>query len=198
MGLSIHYSGSFKKESSIEAMIEEVKDIADVYGWKYTIHNTHFPENTFGKQEYDGMLYGISFTPPNSETISLTFLSNGKMCSGASLKFFGNSDAKNAQQYLYMLSTKTQYAGSTIHKIIIHLVKYLSKKYFNEFKLTDEGEYWETGDELVLENNFKIYNDIIEGFADSINSFPINKNETFTQYFERILKVIDKKRNRNN
>ena len=31
MGLSIHYSGSFKKEASLETMIEEVKDIAEIY-----------------------------------------------------------------------------------------------------------------------------------------------------------------------
>lgn len=197
MGLSIHYSGSFKKGYPLVSMIEEVKDIADVYGWKYTIHNTHFPEATFGNQNYDGLLYGISFTPPNSETISLTFLSNGKMCQGANLRFFSDGLNEKDKAYLYMLNAKTQYAGSTIHKIIIHLLKYLSQKYFNEFKLTDEGAYWETGDELVLENNFKIYNDLIEGFADSIINFPINKNESFTKYFERILKLVENKRNKN-
>ena len=131
MGLSINYSGSFKKEASLEAMIVEVKDIAEIYEWKYTINETRFPKNSFDKIEYDGKLYGISFTPPNSETISLTFLSNGKMCCGARLKFFDNSEKD--KMYLYMLSSKTQYAGSTIHKIIIHLLKYLSQKYFQDF-----------------------------------------------------------------
>lgn len=196
MGLSINYSGSFKKEASLEAMIEEVKDIAEIYEWKYTIHNTRFPKNTFGKAEYNDELYGIYFTPLNSETISLTFLSNGKMCCGARLEFFGNSDNENDKLYLHMLCSKTQYAGSTIHKIIIHLLKYLSQKYFQDFKLTDEGEYWETGDEKLLEKNFKAYNDLIDGFVHSIKNYPINATESFTEYFERIMKMLDEKRNR--
>jgi len=196
MGLSIHYSGSFKNDSSLEAMIEEVKDIAEVYEWKYTIHNTHFPENTFGKLDYDGELYGISFTPPNSETISLTFLSNGKLCREANLLFYSDTLNEKDNAYLYMLSTKTQFAGSTIHKIIIHLFKHLSHKYFQDFKLIDEGAYWETGDEMVLENKFKIYTALLDSFSDSVSKYPKHKTESFTQYFERILKMMDNKRNK--
>lgn len=196
MGLSIHYSGSFKKDESLEAMIEEVKDIAEIYKWEYSINTTRFPKNTFGKVAYNDKLYGISFTPPKCETISLTFLSNGKMCCGVQLKFFGNSDNETDKMYLYMLSSKTQYAGSTIHKIIIHLLKYLSHKYFQDFQLTDEGDYWETGDEKLLEKKFKIYNDLIDGVAHSITNYPINNAESFTDYFERILKMLNAKRNK--
>ena len=193
MGLSINYSGSFKKEASLEAMIVEVKDIAEIYEWKYTINETRFPKNSFDKIEYDGKLYGISFTPPNCETISLTFLSNGKMCCGARLKFFDNSEKD--KMYLYMLSSKTQYAGSIIHKIIIHLLKYLSQKYFQDFQLTDEGNYWETGDEKILEKNFRTYNDLVDGVVHSVKNYPINNAESFTDYFERIIKMLDAKRN---
>ena len=192
MGLSINYSGSFKKEASLEAMIEEVKDIAEIYEWKYNINETNFPKNSFSKVEYDGKLYGISFTPPKCETISLTFLSNGKMCCGARLKFFGNSEKD--KMYLYELSSKTQYAGITIHKIIIHLLKYLSQKYFQDFELTDDGNYWETGDEKLLEKNFKAYTDLIDGVVNSVKNYPINNTESFKDYFERIIKMLDAKR----
>jgi hypothetical protein len=194
MGLSIHYGGSFRVDTSLPAMIEEVKDIAQIYDWKYNIYNSYFPKNTFGKREYNGELYGISFIPPNCETISLTFLSNGKLCCSARLQFFSNSDNENDKQYLYTISTKTQYAGSTNHKIIIQLLKYLSKKYFQNFELTDEGAYWETEDEAILENNFKAYNDLIDGFSNSIKNYPIHTSETFTAYFDRILKMLDEKR----
>ncbi len=195
MGLSINYSGSFSNNASLQEMIEEVKDIAEIYEWKYSIANTRFPKNTIGKVEYDGELYGISFTPPNSETISLTFLSNGKMCCGARLKFFGNSDNENDKLYLYMLCAKTQYTGSTNHKIIIHLLKYLSRKYFQDFHLSDEGAYWETEDEALLEKNFKAYQDLIDGVASSIQHYPVKNNESFTDYFKRILQMLDNKRN---
>jgi hypothetical protein len=196
MGLSIHYSDSFKKDASLSSMIEEVRDIAEVYEWKYSIDETNFPEMPFDSESYNGKLYGISFTPPKSETISLTFLSNGRMCCGARLMFFGHSENENDKKYLNMLSSKTQYAGITIHKIIIHLLKYLSHKYFDNFQLTDEGGYWETNDEALLEKNFGIYTALVNGFVDSLEHHPINPNESFADYFERIIKMLDAKRSR--
>ena len=118
------------------------------------------------------------------------------MCCGARLKIFGNSDNENDKLYLYMLCSKTQYAGSINHKIIIHLLKYLSQKYFQGFQLTDEGNYWETEDESLLEKNFKAYNDLVDGVAHSVKNYPINTTESFTEYFERIMKMLDEKRNK--
>lgn len=193
MGLSINYSGSFNKYTSLTKMIEEVKDISEIYKWKYKIFNHEFPSKEFGKVKYNQNLYGIHFTPPECETVSLTFLSNGRMCCGARLEFFGNSESKTDQQYLYMLSAKTQFAGSDTHKIIIHLLKYLSGKYFSDFKLIDEGEYWETGDEKLLEKKFKQYTELLDTVSFSIQNYPMKKDETFEEYFSRVLKHISKK-----
>jgi hypothetical protein len=54
----------------------------------------------------------------------------------------------------------------------------------------DEGEYWETGDEKLLENVFKRYADLIANFASSIESYPLKPGESFEDYFERVLKQI--------
>ncbi len=191
MGLSIHYNGSFNKKASLSNMIEEVKDVAKIYGWKYHIYEETFNKQTTAEKQQNIDLYGISFTPPNSETISLTFLSNGKLCCGAVLQLLG-SDIKS-NPYLYSLSVKTQFAGSVVHKIIIQLLKYLSNKYFKEFELTDEGQYWETGDEKLLNSIFKTYDDLIDSVQFSIESVPIKKGETFEEYFKRILKQKNKK-----
>lgn len=193
MGLSIHYSGSFNRGASLIEMIEEVKDIAEIYKWKSTIMEEHFSENLLGKVTYNGKMYGIQITPPNSETISLTFLSNGKMSSSACLQFFGNSINETDRQYLYMVSSKTQFAGSDTHKIVIHLLKYLSKKYFSDFKLIDEGEYWESGNEKLLEEKFEIYNELLDTVSLSIQNYPRKKGETFEEYFERVLNYSKKK-----
>jgi|SRR5450631_774180 hypothetical protein len=193
MGLSIHYSGSFKAEASLQAMIEEVKDIAEIYKWKYNIYNDAFPVDSIGKKIYNQNIYGISFTPPNCETVCLCFLSNGKMSSPSHLVFFGNSTNKEEAGYLYMLSVKTQYAGIETHKLIIHLLKYVSAKYLQDFIVNDEGEYWESGDEKLLQDTFKRYTDLIENFSSSIENYPIKPGESFETYFERILKVIHKR-----
>lgn len=193
MGLSIHYSGSFNPEASLSAMIEEVKDIADIYKWKYFIFDTAFPPGSFGRADYTDDIYGICFTPPGCETVDLCFLSNGKMSSVTHLKFFGNSQNKEYQQYLYMLSVKTQYAGIEIHKLIIHLFKYLENKYLCDFVVHDEGYFWETGDEILLQDTFKKYTYLIENFASSVEIFPLLPGESFETYIRRMMIKIQKK-----
>ena len=194
MGLSIHYSGTFSPNFSLSAMIEEVQDIAELYKWKYKAFESEFPTNSFGVKEYKQDIYGICFTPPECETVWVCFLSNGKMSSPMHLEFFGKKESKEEEPYLYMLSTKTQYAGAEIHKLIIHLFKYLEGKYFQNFKVLDEGHYWETGDEKLLEETFKEYTELIEGFASSIEIFPVNPGESYEAYFKRLMIQIYNKR----
>ena len=171
--------------------------IPDQSAIEETFFTYTFPANTFGKADYNQNIYGISFTPPDCETISICFLSNGKMSSPLHLQFFGKPDIKPEQEFLYMLSVKTQFAGSELHKFIIHLFQYLNKKYFKNFKMVDEGGYWESGNEKLLELNFKKYIDLLNSFSSAIENQPIKAGETFEAYFERLLKQIhDKKEKR--
>ena len=197
MGLTIHYNGKFNENASLSEMIEEVKDIAEIYNWQYTIYEKQFRARCFDNDSFNDEIYGISFTPPESESVCLSFLSNGRMSSPAHLKYLGNATDESEKKYLYMLSTKTQYAGSDIHKLIVHLLKYISKKYFKEFNVIDEGKYWETGDEKLLEDTFKRYNDLLDSVGFALENIPMESNETFENYFARVLKLIhnqDKKK----
>jgi hypothetical protein len=94
------------------------------------------------------------------------------------------------------VSVKTQFAGEQVHKIIIHLLEYLSKKYFSDFTVYDEGKYWETKDEKILHKNFEEYNALLKSVSDAIQTQPIKEGETFEKYFERILKQIHSNRKR--
>lgn len=190
MGLSIHYNGSFSNPTLLSEMIEEVKDIVNIYEWEYTIYEEQFPLNSFEQEVINGKIYGISFSPDNCETIHLSFLSNGKMSSIFHLELYGNTANVNERQYLYLLSTKTQFAGMDTHKLIIHLLKYLSKKYFSTFNLMDEGQYWERGNEELLKKNFDHYNDLMDTVASAFQNYPISSGEPFELYFERILNLI--------
>jgi len=193
MGLSIHYSGTFNSASSLSSMIDEVKDIAELYKWKYEVFETEFTPDSFSKKEYTKEIYGICFTPPECETVWVCFLSNGKMSSPMHLEFFGKKESKEEEPYLYMLSTKTQYAGAEIHKLIIHLLKYLEGKYFQNFKVLDEGHYWETSDEKLLEDTFKKYTELIDSFASSVEIYPANPGESYEEYFKRLMNLIQNK-----
>jgi len=110
------------------------------------------------------------------------------------LKFFGKTEIDAEKEYLYMLSVKTQYAGVEMHQFIIQFFRYLNKKYFTDFKMTDEGSYWETNDEELLKFNFRKYTDLINGFVSAIESYPMRKGENIESYFLRLLQQIDDKR----
>jgi len=128
MGLSFHYSGRIANPDLLSELIVEIEDIAKVYRWKYNIYERHFPENSIGKPDYNQDIYGITFTPTNCETISVSFLSNGRLSSPSHLVFWGHTPEQPEREYLYMLSVKTQYAGAELHMFIIQLFHYLNNK----------------------------------------------------------------------
>jgi hypothetical protein len=196
MGLSFHYSGRIADPASLADLIEEVEDIAKVHGWKYYVFDRQFPEDTIGKPDYNQRIYGICFTPPECETVDICFLSNGRISSAVHLQIWGKTDDQEEREYLYMLSVKTQYAGIKIHQFLIQLFKYLNAKYFADFTMSDEGEYWETNDLTVLKRNFKRYTELIDGFVSAIESIPIKAGEDVESYFLRLMKEINDKKNR--
>lgn len=196
MGLSFHYSGRISDPASLSDLIEEIEDIAKVHDWKYFVFDRQFPEDTIGKPDYNQRIYGICFTPPNCETVDICFLSNGRMSSAAHLQFWGKTDTQAEREYLYMLSVKTQYAGIEIHQFLIQLFRYLNVKYFADFTMSDEGEYWETNDLTLLKTNFKRYTELIDGFVSAIETIPIKAGEDVESYFLRLMKEINDKKNR--
>jgi hypothetical protein len=197
MGLSFHYSGRIADPEELPDMIEEVEDIAKAYNWKYAVFDRQFPDGSVGKPEYNQRVYGISFTPPECETIDICFLSNGRMSNAFNLEFWGKNERQEERKYLYMLSVKTQFAGFETHKFIIQLFRYLNEKYFADFNLTDEGGYWETKDENVLRYNFQKYNDLLDSFVSALENHPIRTNEGIEEYFLRMMKNIQENKKKN-
>ena len=192
MGLSIHYQGKFKNAKLLPSMIEEVADIAKNNGWEYFIFENEIPDAQFTETPDKDNLYGICVSPPKCEMLSFSFLSNGKMCGVEKLQI--NKELENIEddEYLYFLHTKTQYAGIEIHKKVILLFDYLNANYFEEFELNDEGEFWETRDEVLLTKNFNNYTNLIESFSSALEIIPLNEDETMEDYLIRMAKIIQK------
>jgi len=113
MGLSFHYSGKFRAGASLSEMIQEVKDIVEVCKWKYTIYEEEFPGGQNPENAYNGHIYGISFTPPECETVSLCFLSNRKMSSPVLFMLYGKTNDRPEHEYLYMLSNSSSRCSVT-------------------------------------------------------------------------------------
>jgi hypothetical protein len=192
MGLSFHYSGSIAKPEYLNELIHEVSDIVSVLAWKYHVYENQFPVDMFGQPYYNDSIYGICFTPPNCETVAISFLSNGKMSDESHLLFYGKNETQSEQKYLYMLSVKTQFAGVAVHQFIIELFRHLNQKYFADFSLIDEGKYWETGDEELLKTKFKQYTDLLDSFSFAFENFPAQPGEKIGAYLERIFLMIKK------
>ena len=191
MGLSFHFSGRLSKAELLPAMIEEIVDVSNVYGWKYKVYNTSFPNNSFETCTSFDNIYGISFTPTECETVFLTFLSDGIMASPAYISVFAKSEDETQRSYIYYISVKTQFAGVFVHLLLIRLLKYLNDKYFDSFKLDDESYYWETGDENLMRERFKLYDNLLDNVVLSTQTFPIEPDEDIVVYFERLMKHID-------
>lgn len=187
MGLSIHYSGKIKAAKLLPLLIEEVKDVAETYNWKYCIYETNFINNEIHNQIAFEHIYGISFTPTNCETISFSFLSNGVMVCPARVYLFSESENEQQKAYIYSISVKTQYAGVQLHQFIIHFLKYLNSKYFDEFIVTDESYYWETDDEEKMKSQFRKYDTLIDNFSLALEVFPKEKDENMIEYIERLM-----------
>lgn len=195
MGLTIFYSGRFNPESSLQEMIEEVKDICEVQNWKYKIFNKEFPVIPF-PEKYDGQIYGICFTPPECETVKLEFLSNGRMSCSALLHMWGSSENKDHKRYIYSPWTKTQFAGYQVHALIIQIFRYVSKKYLLDFKVDDEGHYWKTNDIEVHKERFRVYENLLDNFCLGLQAMPVKKGENMEEYLVRVMEEVQKLKNK--
>jgi hypothetical protein len=196
MGLSFHYKGALKNPILLKKMIEEVADISQVHQWKFHVFEEAFPNQTFTLDPYNNSIYGICFSPPNCEVVCLTFMCSGKMC--AFYNFESSKASANELDENY-LSVKTQFAGPEIHKQLINIFDYLNKRYFENFDLTDEGNYWETKNDQLLEDTFEKYTNLINGFDSLLDNIPIGAHETVEEYLIRIAEITHKnnKGNRN-
>lgn len=192
MGLSFYYTGALRKDASVDALIDEVKDIAEILNWKYSMLNTGFPDVELIDGKVDGNLYGICFSPEKCEPIFLCFLSNRRLCSPVSLDDF-NQPIENVPEDAYLIITKTQYAGPEAHMAVINVLKHISNKYLEDFELTDEGKYWETGDEQLLRETFNRYTALIDSFASAFENIPVQPQETIENYIKRIFDILKKK-----
>ena len=182
MGLTIHYSARIKTLDLLPQFTEEVADICQTMGWEHETIDTIVEMKDKGvkfKPPLDDdkniRLQGIYFTPPGCESVIFMFLSSGWTSSEINLMCAKNFQDigkykifKGLTPLVYMMHTKTQRGGSDVHIAIIHLFKYLEKKYFSEMSVSDEGSYWETLDKTILQERFDEYTHLINSVKGAL------------------------------
>jgi hypothetical protein len=145
MGLTICYRGILRNPNEIELLLGDVADICLEIGWRsMPIHRS----NIMPAQ-------GLMITPEGSEPIWLTFLANGRLYDPGHFLYTRHPEQEKVDEEKCKWNiTKTQYAGMDTHMAIIKLFRYLSMKYFKEFELRDDSQYWETNDPLICLHHF--------------------------------------------
>jgi hypothetical protein len=172
MGLSIHYCGTIKDTSLIPRLVDEVKDICITLQWHYHLFD-------------DELVKGICFSPPECEPLFFTFSKKGVLCSPVLLQY----DIHPATT----ISVKTQFAGIEVHKAVIKLLRHLKANYFSEFELSDEGGYWESNDEKVLQKQFDNYEFILDTVCEALQDFKSKPNETAESLADRLEKFLNER-----
>jgi hypothetical protein len=218
MGLSFHYKGKLRVASTLPLLIEEVEDISNTLGWKVTVFETQFPENTF-KNIIDDHDYGIAFVPEDCEPILLVFNSEGRLFNPFFRQMMKDGNKGNVKvitvkldlndenpepvisedddkfdpsEFCYNISVKTQFAGAEAHIKIIELLRYLSSKYLTDFEMMDESRYWDTKNPDDLHIKMDSINLIIEAFNNIIRDKSIHNPKEFFDLI-RMLKAHIKK-----
>lgn len=218
MGVSIHYSGRFKKDQSLIQFNTELADIAESMGWEsQQLEDDDFPEE--GSPIEHGKLYGILINIKQCETVAFTFLSDRKLAPpmhfellelGKKAEYTVISIDKGitVEKTIHddfdfekkpIISVKTQFASFEVHIQIIKLIRYLSEKYFDDFELIDETEYWEKGNEDDSRKKFEGLLHLINAFRSNLTQLTIRKDETIENAIIRAIrntrrKLIQKKK----
>ena len=178
MGLSIHFTGTLLTPSLIAPVSTEVHDICNSLAWEWQYIQT-------------AQLNGIVISPPVCEPVFLTFTNEGRLFSPLQTEMEEHYKKAGLDPSLvYWSSVKTQYAGIAIHQVIIELFRYLSRTYFKHFELKDEGLYWETNDEAVLQAQFEAYELALQTVTNALTGMERQAGESTSDLAARIESVL--------
>ena len=132
MGVTIHFEGRLRDLPSFAAVLSLARGFSDAHHWPcWPIEQTHVTLKRVRNEEdwdYSGPVNGLAIEPhTDSEPFRLEF-----------------------DRDLYLQEyCKTQFAPIEVHLQVVELLNLL-KPLFENLQVTDEGEYFETGDLALL------------------------------------------------
>ena len=151
MGVTIHFEGKLRDRGSLEAVVRAAGAFAQVRGWRVepiSQVQAHLARVRDEKDwDYDGPTSGVELLPH-------------ERCDPLRLEF-------DADLYVQEF-TKTQFAGPSIHREVIALLRELAPN-FATLYVDDEGEYWDTSDTAVLTRHIDACN---RALADELRKHP--------------------------
>ena len=195
MGLSFHYSTRIREPQFLKTLTEEVADICDSMKWEYRIWEeqvkTPVPIANEIMNNQRLLFQGISFNPPESEPVWLTFVPSGRAIS--LIPLINAEIYVDEPELIYTISVKTQFAGVDTHIAILTLLKYLEKKYLADMEVNDEGYYWKTMDKRVLENRFKEYQAVFDMVQSTLESATFTDTDNTASLADQLIALLQKR-----
>ena len=174
MGVSIHYRGQINDTSLLSTLCDEVGDIARTMGWPSTTLDDDWSTPPDAILTQGGTVHGhlglkgIQITPhPDAEPLVLFFDRDGHLRSPLTMVMILAGTMRPATAWVPM---KTQFAGPDTHVWIVGLLKYLKKRYIANLEVSDESEYWDTGDRRKLEQDIALLNGKMRHLSDTITA----------------------------
>lgn len=159
MGITICASGKIDCIDDIPRLIEELKEIAGQYNWKYHIINDDLGArpNAILTQHNSGEratsikgslgLKGIILTvDPKAEPLAILLNCNG-MLTDMMQQLSWIAGHEQGERFT---TCKTQFADIDAHIRISELLGSLKKRYISDLSVNDEGAYWESRDRRLL------------------------------------------------
>jgi hypothetical protein len=217
MSLSFQYSGRLKDAASLSSLIDEVIDICDILEWKYDVYTESYVDQKF-VLPLDNIVYGITFTPDECDTLCFAFDSQGRIMvpwlkdiikqNDGEIKvitvqlkidsdkiepsFSERSEQFNPDFLIYKVHVKTEITNVPFYAKILDLIRYLSDKYLTEFELYDDSNYWESRDLTVINDKKDSLTEFINLFQELIIEHGINSPKDFIRLFKKWTKDIKK------
>jgi hypothetical protein len=176
VGVSIHYRGRLDDVGQLATLCEELADIAAAMGWETTRLDDDWERpadarlrSTPKGAQIDGHLglKGILLRPDvDAESLSFFFDREGNLRSMMDVVLLVDGTLKPQDAWV---SVKTQFASPEVHAWIVGLLKYVKKRCISDWQVSDEGQYWETGDLRLLRERMEFIGEKIEQLASHLS-----------------------------
>lgn len=198
MGLTLHYTGILSSPSVLNDLIAEVEDICQTMDWRYHLIDMIVDKDVprrfideFGGYGANGfVLKGISFqVHEKSESVSLSFAPDGSLVSLMNL-LVADKAADFDDGLIYWLFTKTHFAGPETHIATCKLLRHLAGKYFSDFSVRDESNYYHSEDKAELAQRFADYDSAYSSVTNALEGAGLEKANSVEELMDLIAKVL--------
>jgi hypothetical protein len=182
MGICIYYQGTLRDLSQLPQLVARLQTACARLGWPcYPIDERilgtaeaceierdrdaeghEAPVYRSRRVPVDDRVRGVVIQPPGCETLFLTFGSDGRLVH--------YSDVGAGQQpghyglIVDHFSVKTQFSSPAIHMQVCELLR-LVEPYMAQWEVADDGGYWGTWDERVLQETWALYEGLLEALS---------------------------------